>query len=369
MVYIIEQFNFRTQSNISAFVHPITGKVILENNDFDIRKSICDKAYEIYKNDDYKFKNQSITQLSMNLFKNMVGKLEKSTYNSLVNNILNEYAPKPFTEGYASEYSSFSRAFDNYKSYSTVLYNNKCNIPIYNIFCDFKDYDNREIECGEYFIDNVITKYEGDKPFIIPAGVYSWNLIKYLLDNKLIKKKQIKKMLLPCGELPFEIFSNFVKEIYTKFNEIEAKKIINMFIGNMGTKYNKTINGAIVDNEAEARALHALHDNVEIYPFNNLYLVKQCVKNRLDKDNTSIHRFVISGGIINILETLKIKYNPQASKLISIRTDCVYIDKPFLNKINEYNENNKPIDNFGKIKTSHDIHKVNIKIDEYRGRI
>ena len=36
----------------------------------------------------------------MNLFKNMVGKLEKSTYNSLVNNILHEYAPKPFTEGY-----------------------------------------------------------------------------------------------------------------------------------------------------------------------------------------------------------------------------------------------------------------------------
>ena len=115
------------QSNISAFVHPLTGKVILENNEFDIRKSICDKAYEIYKNDDYKFKNQSITQLSMNLFKNMVGKLEKSTYNSLVNNILNEYAPKPFTEGYMREYTYFGIAFDNYKSYSTVLYNNKAN--------------------------------------------------------------------------------------------------------------------------------------------------------------------------------------------------------------------------------------------------
>ena len=166
-------------------------------------------------------------------------------------------------------------------------------------------------------------------------------------------------MLLPCAELPFEIFSYFVEEIYSTFDKDESKKIINMFIGNMGTKYNKTINGAIIDNEAEARALHALYDNVEIYAFNNLYFVKQCIKNRLQQDNTSINRFVISGGIINILETLKIKYNPKESKLISIRTDCVYIENPFLNKDNEYDEDDKPIDNFGKIKTSDEIHPVN----------
>ena len=52
--------------------------------------------------------------------------------------------------------SNYSRAFDICKCYSSILYNNNMNIPIYNIFCDLQDYDGRKIICGEYFIDNVI---------------------------------------------------------------------------------------------------------------------------------------------------------------------------------------------------------------------
>ena len=71
-----------------------------------------------------------------------------------------------------------------------------------------------------------------------------------------------------------------------------------MFIGNMGTKYNKDIKGCIIDNETEARSIQALYPNIEINEFNNLFLVKQVIKNKLQEDNTSINRFVVCGGIM-----------------------------------------------------------------------
>ena len=36
--YLVEQFNFRSQSNVSAFVHPVSGKMVIENNNFEMRK-------------------------------------------------------------------------------------------------------------------------------------------------------------------------------------------------------------------------------------------------------------------------------------------------------------------------------------------
>ena len=175
--------------------------------------------------------------------------------------------------------------------------------------------------CGEYLLEEcVFAKYDG---FVLPPGLYSWNLVKYLVEKKLIEKKAIKKMLLPCGELPAEDLKLFVDEVSTKFAENEAKAIVNMFIGNMGSKYNKEIKGCITDSEVEARSLQALYDHIEIFEMNGLYLVKQVAKERLVEDNTSINRFLVCGGILKVFETMRLTMVCGVSRLVSIRTDCV----------------------------------------------
>ena len=82
--YCIDQFSFRTQSQVSAFVHPISEKLIIENNQFEMRKSICNKAFEIYQNDEFLFKNQTVAQIVSKLFKNKIGNIQKSSYNQNV---------------------------------------------------------------------------------------------------------------------------------------------------------------------------------------------------------------------------------------------------------------------------------------------
>ena len=66
-----------------------------------------------------------------------------------------------------------------------------------------------------------------------------------------------------------------------------------------------------------------------------LYLVKQTIKNRLLEDNTSINRFVISGGIKKLLENMETVMNDN-SKLIAIRTDCVYIENYEIRDSNKF---------------------------------
>ena len=274
--YCIEQFQFRTQSQISAFIHPISKKLIIENNQFEMRKSICNKAFEIYKNDELLFKNQTVAQIVSKLFKYKIGCIQKSSYNQNVMNVIDEFRPIPITRGYSDKFNeSNTLGFDTFKCYSSILFCNDMNIPLYNTLCDLKDYDGRDICCGEYLIDNIIiNKFKGDHPFLIYAGLYSWNLIKYLIDNNFMKKSQIKKMLLPCGELPYEIFKDFVEFIYNNFQEDEAKSLINVFIGNTGSIYNKDIRGCIVDSLIEACSLQAMYENVEIYPFTYIIFSK-----------------------------------------------------------------------------------------------
>ena len=175
----------------------------------------------------------------------------------------------------------------------------------------------------------------------------------------MIEKKAIKKMLLPCGELPAEDLKLFVDEVYTKFAENEAKAIVNMFIGNMGSKYNKEIKGCITDSEVEARSLQALYDHIEIFEMNGLYLVKQVAKERLVEDNTSINRFVVCGGILKVFETMRLTMVCGVSRLVSIRTDCVYVENP--REIKErhlVNSNDAILANLGKLKIEKDVHPV-----------
>ena len=355
--YNIEQFNFRSQSNISGFVHPVSNNLIVANDNYELRKSICDKM--INKFNYGSFKNQSITKLSKHLFRILIGDIKESTYNDESNKIFDIYSPSAITQGFLSEYKN-AYGIDNFKSYSTVLFKNKLNIPIYNVLCSWEDYDDRDIVCGEYFIDCKI-KY-GFELF----GVYSWNLVKYLMDNKLIKKESIKKMFLPCGELKYEMFNKFVETVYQTFTEKEGKNLINMLIGNFGTKYNKTISGCITDDEYEAYALHARHPNIQVFPFNNLFLVKQNSKERLLEDSTSINRFVVSGGIINLLESLKYSFDKD-SRLIAIRTDCVYIENPRFPEEIIVDKKANVLYNLGRVKIEDEIHlvRVNDEINKY----
>lgn len=352
--YNVEDIYFGCGSTIVAFVHPLTKKRIMENNKFELRKKICQTMQEKYNT--VGFRNQSITNMSRLLCEKINGGTPpESFYNVEVQDILDDYAPSAITDGYDEVKDNKNvMGFDIFKSYSSVLYHNELDIPLYNVLANWIDYDDSDIQCGEYFLDCVVL---GRRLF----GVYSWNLVSWLMEKKLIKKSDIKKMLIASSSYDALYFRQLVYYIYINFSEGEAKELVNCLVGWFGKKWSQEIKACITDSREEAYALHACHNNIRIEEVTHLYYIKQMFKSRLIKDHTSINRFVVSGGIKNLFEITLLCSKPDTI-LLSDRTDCVYLknyripDEKYL-----VDRNKDVLENLGKIKLEPKIHLVNIK--------
>ncbi len=77
------------------------------------------------------------------------------------------------------------------------------------------------------------------------------------------------------------------------------------------------------------------------------------------EDNTSINRFVVCGGIVKVFETMRLAMEEGRSRLVSIRTDCVYVENP--REIKErhlVNSKEAILANLGKLKIEKEVHPV-----------
>jgi hypothetical protein len=133
---------------------------------------------------------------------------------------------------YSDEKKGFSIDFN--KLYSAILMNKFCmsGIPIYNIFDQVLpfDKDTDEIICGFYQIDirvNIIP----DKLSIPHNCIISDELVKCLLKNKYIKRKNIVKKYISSKRLEPTWFKTTIQDIYDTCGDKLAKNIVNQWNG------------------------------------------------------------------------------------------------------------------------------------------
>jgi hypothetical protein len=320
-------FKPNNQYGITAFSHPITGQVVIEAYDFDKRKEVCETLYKVYPNELFKFKNQSFTTIIKNLRRVMVGSFQKSQYNEQVAQVLRKFAPSPLVQTISREYDvMFSDAINGVDicgSYSNYLMRNEDDIPIYNIHRDIEVYNGQEIECGEYYINE--TNIYGVK---LKPTFYSYVLINKLLEKKLLKKDDIKYYIKASKSLDGNIFKELIEYVYNTFDKPEAKQMINSMIGDFGTVSKKTHKFCLTDNMDLIGRLMYEHskDNIDftLDQLKGVFLFRTNTQSYLNKTDTSLYRFVISGGILQLIELLEIVHNDKNSKIIGVNTDCVY---------------------------------------------
>ena len=63
------------------------------NDDYDLRREICEKLFEIYRVEDFKWRNQLVRTLASSLFKIQNRYLPESSYNSRTREILDKFEP------------------------------------------------------------------------------------------------------------------------------------------------------------------------------------------------------------------------------------------------------------------------------------
>ena len=214
------------------------------------------------------------------------------------------------------------------KAYPSVLLDNTSPIPIYGIHDVIEPFNCKSdlSLTGEFYInETIIPNYR--TPIKLESGFYSGDLVSYLVDTLNMPLSQIKNKIVTKRALEPNTFRSYIEFIFNEFPEDQAKRLANSFIGELGRKYDKTNRGFVCRDYERAmccwtRGMYEQR-NVTVDHYNDLYLIKEQSCERIFSDNTSVNRFIVSQGILKLLQRIEICHGKQ-SKIFGINTDCIY---------------------------------------------
>ena len=193
------------------------------------------------------FKNQSFTQLIMQLkkryFEDNKDKKEQeyfkssateSSFNSITKSIFDSslYGSYAFIESICDKIpkkmiNNKIFSIDKNKCRKSILYYQKYNYPLFTVMDKPVEYKN-QTGAGIYYVETA--QYFPFRGY----GWYSYPLIKYGLDNQLIKPDEIKYVVESSLEVPHDYYNKFIDYLYTNIEE--AKLSVNSMIGNFKPK-------------------------------------------------------------------------------------------------------------------------------------
>ena len=88
--YYVEYLHFNNNGQLDGFLDH-NNNMYVDNNEYEIRKQVCEQFYKQYNIHDFKWANQSFTSMANSLFKTMVRYLPHSSYNNKTRQILHDY--------------------------------------------------------------------------------------------------------------------------------------------------------------------------------------------------------------------------------------------------------------------------------------
>ena len=339
--FYVEQLHYNNNGQLDAFIDH-RGNMFVENNEYEIRKQICESLYEKYNIHEFKWANQSYTSLANSLFKTMVGYLPESNYNNRTREILDRYYPK------AIQWCSFDNPspeedlvnIDICKQFPGILINNAQTVPIYTAHDIIKKFEGKQemdndigihypelYANGEFYIDEFEIKKFG-QPVRQENGFFHVSLIKFLVNFCNMPISNIKYKLVAHHGIKASTFKDFMLFIFKNFPEAQAKKLANSFIGDLGRKYNKHDFGFVCQDLQTAQDVWTdgieSGINVIIDKFKDIFLVCEQKIEKILADHTSINRFVISRSILQCLEKLYKNWTNK-SVLYGINTDGFFM--------------------------------------------
>ena len=310
----------------------------LLNEEYDVRKTICDKLFNIYKTHEFKWTNQSYTSIARSLFKQLNGYIPESCYNVNTRQMLDDFYPRALQWCTYDDIPDDVVSIDIAKCYPSILLNNNHEIPLYSIHDVIEPFNCKSDlrNCGEFYIDETVLENYSN-PIKIEAGFYSSNLISYLVDELNMPLRQIKYKIITKRALKPDTFSAFFKYIFDTLPEGEAKKIANSFIGDLGRKYN-IINCGFTCTEYDTAMCCwtsglAEGKNMTVDYHDGIFLIREKKIERIFSDHTSINRFVVSEAILKCLQLIKVCHGKESVLYGYIQTEFIYLTQKYNSKI------------------------------------
>ena len=352
--FIIDQIKFRN-GEIVAYKDPYTDQVIESTTDYLERTEILEGLSTEFGSHVVKAQNQSYTGISNIIYDNLFGNRSKlsSNLSEKLFDIFDKNHIKPFCATISTDFieDDNSCGFDVSKSYSAVLLQNETPFPIFQQFDEIQVFTSKSnFVPGEFYISKAIKFFTG---MTYSRGWYPLNFVEFAIDRKCIKRSDIT-MFIPAKQfVKADVFKSFVEHIFTKYSEYDAKKLINYFIGDFGTKYIKSDKGCVTSSFEIACGLLIQYENthnVSIDTLNEFHFVRAQTKTKKFNTGLPIHRQIVCGGIINLVKLHDSIVGPN-SKIISLNTDSIMIKNAKDDIENMMTGNESTLEAIGMIRT------------------
>lgn len=310
--------------NVVGFKHPLKNQILSAGEDYGNRKMVCDKEFAENNLADFKFLNQGFGQIARAIFENKFGVIPQSDYSPDLKMILKDYPTLPYRMC-TDKNAKNAKSIDIHKCYSSILFNNKYDIPIHSGF-DVIEKFNGEIVAGQYYLDRTV--YAGvDGSIKISKGWYQYELVQYLIDIKVLRMCDITYQLKARGVLKASTFKVFVEYVYNTYDSKVAKNLVNMLVGCFGSLYyrNEEI-GITNDWETCVSTLNEYTEKkMKFNEIDGLYVIQKIDEHMKNSGDMTIYRSVIGQSIIALDKMTRAIYIPKKTKIIGYNTDAVKV--------------------------------------------
>ena len=340
--YVVEYLHYDNNGRLDGFMDHKNNVYVL-NNEYETRKSICERLYKIYKFYDFIWCNQSYTSLSTSLFKHMRGYLPESQYDTKTREVLDDFYPRALQWCLITDPVHDNLvSLDISKCYPSILIDNESPIPLYTIHDIIKPFDG-VFKTDEHDIDEYVIEKRLGKGIKIEAGFYRKQLVQALITKFKMLISNVKWYIQARKTLSSDTFKNYMLAIFSMFPESQAKLIANSYIGELDRKYSRKDHSFTCNSLDTAQCIwtSALAENrdVVIDSYQNpntkqeLYLIRERQIERIFSHNTSINRFVISQSILKCLNMLHDNASHDTngngiSQVYAINTDGIFMTNP-----------------------------------------
>ena len=234
--YFVEHLHYDNNGRLDGFMDHKNNTYVL-NNEYENRKSICERLYKIYKSYDFIWCNQSYTSLASSLFKHMRDYLPESQYDTKTREVLDDFYPRALQWCSTDSAPDKLVSLDISKCCPSILIDNESPIPLYTIYDITKPFngvfDSKDMT-GEYYIDEYVIEKRLGNGIKIEAGFYSQPLIRALITKFKMPASNVKWNIQARKTLAPDTFKNYMLAVFSMFPESQAKLLANSYIGELG---------------------------------------------------------------------------------------------------------------------------------------
>ena len=198
------------------------------------------------------------------------------------------------------------------------LYFNKFAFPLFTVMDKPETYNGQKLT-GLYYVETMqYFPFRGN-------GWYNYPLIKYGLDNNLIKESEIKNVIVSSLEVPADYYNNFIDYLYS--NVEESKLSVNAMIGNFKPKPREQWKSELITediNEAFYYHLKFKGSMIDVRNINdkNYYQIySTTIKSRQETD-APIYKQILELEAIE-LHKMKTLIESKGGICLDLNTDCI----------------------------------------------